>query len=188
MTDLKCGTVKFFDANKGFGFITVDEKDGVPQEDVFFRIEQGSFYIQELHGNYGMLETYPTVGKERTPLKGERVNFYCRQRSRGPVATIWCFEDDWKHAQEIVAARPKYDNPRCAVVANESTPRPKVFWEGWLNEVAIELGCDPSLLPEDGTRKVQISLTQGWTDVNQDNPARSDQMWWWPRPKKSIAA
>lgn len=57
---MKTGTVKFFNATKGFGFVTTDEG-----EDLFF-------HVSEIQGN--------------EPQDGDKVEFEIGQSKKGPCA------------------------------------------------------------------------------------------------------
>ncbi len=95
--DRKSGSVKFFDQNKGWGFVTVDGGDF---QEVFFRLED---YRAPNNSDK------PT---DRIPCKGDQIVFKLVSSGKGDKASPWAFEVEFPVAlqgkgqsQRIISSR-----------------------------------------------------------------------------------
>jgi len=99
MGNLEIGRVKFFLADKGFGYIIIDGS----KKEIFFHCSHGRQI--ELSGNE---PKFSSTRPEKEPKKGDVVIFERASSSRGPKADPYGFMDDWNRAKKEI-------NPRLAV-------------------------------------------------------------------------
>jgi hypothetical protein len=98
--DLGYGTVSVFIASKGYGFLEVATRDGVPwEDDVFFHLQDGQFV--------GRLETSPCFIGARIMLNGQPIQLCAPEegdhlvfiwdssRNGKPKAHPWGYADAW---------------------------------------------------------------------------------------------
>lgn len=114
----KRGVVKFFDPNKGWGFIIPDERNPAdPDECVFFR-SRGGFHLQEeFMGEITMDLANSIVG---APESGDEVVYEessdWHSSTRGPSAWAWSYMGYYRRARRIIEARTVVNDLLCRVV------------------------------------------------------------------------
>ena len=149
MMNVKFGVVKFFNNNAGkkFGFIKPDEsrEDG---RDVFFHRNNAVGIFEDFSGELD-LEIDVNTWVEREPHKGDRIVYLETEHSKGPTAFEWNYEDAWKKAEAVIAARPWPECPMCRVVwqQEESPWELKLLWRGYYPHLMelISMGEAPFL-------------------------------------------
>lgn len=98
---MKFGTVKFFNATKGFGIII---PGGHEKADTYFNRQDAK--VVELTPSSG---PRLTTGKLRPPKTGDRIVYTQAPRirdDRGPKASGWTYEDFWMSAHEAAGYCP----------------------------------------------------------------------------------
>ncbi len=163
LSDPLHGSIKFFNDQKLFGFFTPDvlRPDG---KDIFFHRDNCED-VRESEIVVGELEFIIGSQLERQPKKTARVVFIVEEKTRGPSAFQWTYEDLWDKRMQIINARPKPDELYCHVVdgGNANNDYKKtIVWDGWRAALETYLtNARPDLSPESNVYLEELRA-HGW--------------------------
>lgn len=129
MLEIFRGQVKFFNRDKGFGFITPEK----PGRDVFFHVDHFSDVTEN---SYGILELdFDPESGYKTPERGDKIHYNEYENTKGLMAIRWTFSEAYDKAAKIVSERPRPHNPKVRVARPSQDPvkkfEPIPIWEGW---------------------------------------------------------